>query len=63
MSDRLTIHCAKVPSDTLEVAVSTQLVYLGILASHGDYPTVTLNRQSAQELYDLLGEFLADDQR
>lgn len=63
MTDHLTIHCAKAPGDILEVRANSQLIYLDILVSHGDDPTVALNRQSAQELYDLLGEFLADDQR
>ena len=59
----LTIHCAKAPDDILEVRTNNQLIYLDILMGYGDDPTVALNRQSAQELYDLLGEFLADDQR
>ena len=62
MTDHLTIHCAKVPSDTLEVAVVDKfVVFCSDDLAHAI--TVALNRQSAQELYDLLGEFLADDQR
>jgi len=63
MIDHLTIHCAKAPGDILDVEVMDGLVYLETHQMSDDEACIALDRQSAQELYDLLGEFLADDQR
>lgn len=61
MSDNLTIHCDAYPNDTLDVEVIGKTVHLTICEK--GMGQIALNRQSARELYDLLGEFLADDQR
>lgn len=66
MSDHLiTIHCDMSPIDTLVVEQAGQRIVMEIQMCEDDpnEHAIALNRQSAQELYDLLGEFLADDQR
>lgn len=63
MSDSLTIHCDTSPDDILVVELVNKIVRLTICDAYAGTAQLVLNRQSVQELYDLLGEFLADDQR